>query len=106
MNGLLSNGSNDIRRGTNILPTVSRATATTRLPTAVSVIGVREMLTSLGLLCLVSLMMALLALLFLLKMNPPPDVIHFDQVRIYIHYKMLPLKRELLQKNCSILYLE
>ena len=41
------------------------------------------MLTSLGLLCLLSLMMALLGLIFLLKMSPPPDAIHFiDQVRI------------------------
>lgn len=39
--------------------------------------GVREMLTSLGLLCLISLLLALLSLIFLLKISPssPNDVI-------------------------------
>ncbi|KAF4519426.1 hypothetical protein B566_EDAN008653 [Ephemera danica] len=36
--------------------------------------GVREMLTSLGLLCLVSLLLALLALIFLLKISPAAEV--------------------------------
>jgi len=82
MNGLLSNGGSDIRRDATLLPAVNRTAAVTRPTATDSVIGVREMLTSLGLLCLVSLMMALMALLFLLKMNPPSDVVRFDQVRI------------------------
>lgn len=36
--------------------------------------GVREMMTSLGLLCLVSLLLALLALIFLLKISPATEV--------------------------------
>jgi hypothetical protein len=36
--------------------------------------GVREMMTSLGLLCLVSLLLALLALIFLLKISPAAEV--------------------------------
>ena len=71
-----------IRRGSPLPTSVTKLAAATRQVSA-SVIGVREMLTSLGLLCLLSLMMALLGLVFLLKMSPPPDAIHFvDQVRI------------------------
>ena len=86
MNGLLSNGGSDIRRDATLLPAVNRTAAVTRPTATDSVIGVREMLTSLGLLCLVSLMMALMALLFLLKMNPPSDVVRFDQVRFHPRY--------------------
>ena len=71
-----------IRRGSPIPPSVARLTTATRHISA-SVIGVREMLSSLGLLCLLSLLMTLLGLIFLLKMSPPPDAIHFvGQIRI------------------------
>ncbi len=80
--GVTANGGMHIRRGSPLPTSVTRLAAATRQVSA-SVIGVREMLTSLGLLCLLSLMMALLGLIFLLKMSPPPDAIHFvDQVRI------------------------
>lgn len=80
--GVTANGGMHIRRGSPLPTSVTRLAAATRQVSA-SVIGVREMLTSLGLLCLLSLMMALLGLVFLLKMSPPPDAIHFvDQVRI------------------------
>ena len=85
-----------IRRGSQAVggsPTIGDASISGRLAAAASrqvssstvaigVIGIREMLTSLGLLCLLSLFMALLGLIFLLKMTPPPDAIHF-QVRFY-----------------------
>lgn len=54
------------------------AAATRQVSSSTAVIGVREMLTSLGLLCLLSIFMALLGLVFLLKMTPPPDAIHFQ----------------------------
>ncbi|KAK4029300.1 hypothetical protein OUZ56_022305 [Daphnia magna] len=80
--GGTANGGMHIRRGSPLPTSVTRLAAAARQVSA-SVIGVREMLTSLGLLCLLSLMMALLGLIFLLKMSPPPDAIHFiDQVRI------------------------
>lgn len=80
--GVTVNGGMHIRRGSPLPTSVTKLAAATRQVSA-SVIGVREMLTSLGLLCLLSLMMALLGLVFLLKMSPPPDAIHFvDQVRI------------------------
>ena len=80
--GVTANGGMHIRRGSPLPTSVTKLAAATRQVSA-SVIGVREMLTSLGLLCLLSLMMALLGLVFLLKMSPPPDAIHFvDQVRI------------------------
>ena len=49
--------------------------------------GVREMLTSLGLLCLVSLLLALLSLIFMLKISPVTasdvkDLIRSDQVTV------------------------
>ena len=78
---MLPNGGVNIRRGSPLPAAAAKLAAATRQVT-VSVIGVREMLSSLGLLCLLSLMMGLLALIFLLKMNPPPDAIHVDQVRI------------------------
>lgn len=71
-----------IRRPSPLPTSVTRLAAATRQASA-SVIGVREMLTSLGLLCLLSLLMALLGLVFLMKMSPPPDAIHFiGQVRV------------------------
>lgn len=80
--GPVVNGGMHIRRGSPIPPFIGRMTTATRHISA-SVIGVREMLSSLGLLCMLSLMMTLLGLIFLLKMSPPPDAIHFlDQVRI------------------------
>lgn len=78
----MPNGGMHIRRGSPLPPSVARLAAATRHVSA-SIIGVREMLTSLGLLCLLSLLMALLGLVFLLKMNPPPDAIQFqDHVRL------------------------
>lgn len=80
--GAMAPGPVHIRRGSPLPTSVTRLAAATRHVSA-SVIGVREMLTSLGLLCLLSLMMALLGLVFLMKMNPPPDAIHFvGQVRV------------------------
>ena len=80
--GPVVNGGMHIRRGSPIPPSVARLTTATRHISA-SVIGVREMLSSLGLLCLLSLLMTLLGLIFLLKMSPPPDAIHFvGQIRI------------------------
>lgn len=79
-NGRINGGLN-IRNGNlQVPPSVSKLAAATRQVSA-NVIGVREMLISLGLLCLLSLLMALLALVFLLKMSPPPDIITVDQVK-------------------------
>ena len=88
--GASVNGGMHIRRASPLPTSVTKLAAATRQVTS-SVIGVREMLTSLGLLCLLSLMMAMLGLIFLLKMSPPPvsppldasAVIHdVDQMRI------------------------
>ena len=81
--GLLANGGLNIRRGSGgglpVPASVTKLAAATR-HVSTSIIGVREMLISLGLLCVLSLMMGLLALIFLLKMSPPPDPYILDQV--------------------------
>jgi hypothetical protein len=69
----LANGGLHIAR--RVPPTATQVTRTSggRRTTSGSA-GVREMLTSLGLLCLVSLLLALLALIFLLKISPAAEV--------------------------------
>lgn len=81
-NGLkgMANGGVNIRRSSQ--PTGAPVTRVMRQAASKVAVGVREMLISLGLLCLLSLLMGLLALVFLLKMSPPPDPYNFDQVRI------------------------
>lgn len=72
----MSNGGTHIRRDPSAVMSPSSRHHSNHVSAAVlgSFIGVREMLTSLGLLCLLSLLMALLGLIFLFKMSPqPPD---------------------------------
>ena len=98
-NGVLANGGLHIRRGSSsggglpvpvpVSVTTKPATAARQVSTPSSVIGVREMLISLGLLCILSLLMGLLALVFLLKMSPPPDPFDFDQVHPYRNVTLL-----------------
>lgn len=89
----MANGGVNIRRSSQ--PTGAPVTRVMRQAASKVAVGVREMLISLGLLCLLSLLMGLLALVFLLKMSPPPDPYNFDQVRprAHIFYFLLLLFR-------------
>ncbi|XP_033231371.1 uncharacterized protein LOC117182322 [Belonocnema kinseyi] len=58
-----------VSSGPNILP-LNNSWSTTFSRSKIQETGVKEMLTSLGLLCLVSLLLALLSLTFLLKISP------------------------------------
>lgn len=65
------NGGLHIPRAPDTPDQHSRVAAPSATPSAsCESVGVREMLTSLGLLCLISLLLALLSLIFLLKISP------------------------------------
>ncbi|KAB0801129.1 hypothetical protein PPYR_05483 [Photinus pyralis] len=68
-NSLLSTGNKTLNGGLNI-SRVRNPSTVNKFITKSKQIGVKEMLVSLGLLCLVSLLLALLSLIFLLKISP------------------------------------
>lgn len=68
-NSILSSGNKVLNGGLNISKVPNQSTVN-KFITKSKQIGVKEMLVSLGLLCLVSLLLALLSLIFLLKISP------------------------------------
>lgn len=69
-NSILTPGNKALNGGLNISRVRNPNTAVNKFISKSKQIGVKEMLVSLGLLCLVSLLLALLSLIFLLKISP------------------------------------
>lgn len=85
-NSVIAPGNKSLNGGLNISRVTNKSTVN-KFITKSKQVGIKEMLVSLGLLCLVSLLLALLSLIFLLKISPvtPSDVrelLRADQLTI------------------------